>query len=127
MRPDDNDILWNNVFQFPTSAGVTESLIWRKYAPTIVDVHSLGCSRQAAARAKGRNSNYFGAITGNAGDIRSLKSATGISFTIDHVPAEGMEHAHISFTAGSEKNDRNSLKVMLQTKFSSVDTHLCPA
>jgi hypothetical protein len=126
MRPEDSDILWENVFQFPDSGGRTESVVWRKYASTIVEVHALGCIRQSWARDKGRNSTYFGAITGNAGEIRSLKSASGVSFTIEQVPSEGQEHAHIGFTSGSEKNDRNSLKVLLQGKFGALEPHSCP-
>jgi hypothetical protein len=123
----DKDLIWENVFQFPTSGGQTESLVWRKYAATIAEVHALGCGHQAAARQKGKSAAYFGGISGNVGDIRSLKSANGISFTIDHFPDEGQEHAHIGFTAGSQKNDRNSLKVLLRSKFGSVESHTCPA
>lgn len=123
----DKDLIWENVFQFPTSGGQTESLVWRKYAATIADVHVLGCANQSAARQKGKKATYFGAISGNVEDIRSLKSANGVSFTIDHFPNEGLEHAHIGFTAGSQKNDRNSLKVLLRGKFGAIETHTCPA
>jgi hypothetical protein len=127
MRPGDKDLFWENVFQFPTSGGLVESLIWRKYAAALSEVHVLGCVRQTSARADGKNSTYFGSITGNVGDIRSLKSANGISFTLDHIPTEGQEHAHIGFTPGSLKNDRNTLKVLLKGIFGALEPHTCPA
>jgi hypothetical protein len=128
MRREDSDIFWENVFQFPTIAGGCESVIWRKYAETIADVHDLGCEKQAADRNKGRNqSTYFGAITGNVGEIKSIRSANGIGFTIVHVPEEGKFHAHVAFSPGSKKNDRAELKVLLKSKFSALEAHTCAA
>jgi hypothetical protein len=128
MGREDEDLIWKNVFQFPTADGQTESVVWRKYAVLIDDAHKLGCAKQSSDRQKekGRRSTYFGSITGNVGEIRSLKSASGISFTVEHIPQDGLEHAHIGFTPGSQKNDRNSLKVLLQGKFGGVEPHRCP-
>ena len=40
------DLIWENVFQFPSADGYCESVVWRKYAVTIADVHALGCEKQ---------------------------------------------------------------------------------
>lgn len=127
MRAASRDLFWNNVFQFPSDAGGCESVVWRKYAATIEDTHSIGCEKQASDRAKGRaRSTYFGAITGNVGEIRSIKSTRGIGLVVEHAPSEGQFHAHLGFAPGSQKNDRTELKVMLKSKFGSVEAHLCP-
>jgi hypothetical protein len=126
MRDSDQDIFWDGVFQFPSDAGNCESVVWRKYAATIAEVHAMGCAKQISDRDNGRvRSTYFGAITGIVGDIRSMKSACGISFTVVHVPAEGIFHAHIGFSPGSKKNDRSELKVLLRSKFGQVESHTC--
>jgi hypothetical protein len=126
MRREDAEIFWENVFQFPSAAGSCESLIWRKYAVAIADVHGLGCEKQKADRKKGRDqSTYFGAITGNVGDIKAIRSAGGIGFTIVHVPDEGIFHAHVAFSPGSKKNDRSELKVLLRSKFGRLESHKC--
>jgi hypothetical protein len=117
----DQDIIWSNVFQFPSDGGQVESVVWRKYAAAIDDVHALGCNVQSTMREKGRSSTYIGAITGNVGAIRSLKSPNGVSFTVVHHPPEGQAHAHIGFTAGSGKSDRNSLKVRLRSVFGGIE------
>jgi hypothetical protein len=127
MKTKDRDLFWENVFQFPSNAGRCESLVWRKYAVAIDETHDLGCNKQASDRAQGRDrSVYFGAITGNAGEIRSLRSTRGIGLVIDHVPAEGIFHAHLGFSPGSEKNDRTELKAILRLKFGEVEGHQCP-
>jgi hypothetical protein len=126
MRREDENIFWENVFQFPTAAGGCESVIWRKYAMTVADVHNLGCEKQTSDRNKGRHqTTYFGAITGNVGEIKAIRSANGICFTIVHVPDEGVFHAHVAFSPGSKKNDRTELKVLLRSKFSALEAHAC--
>jgi hypothetical protein len=126
MRSQDNDLHWENVFQFPTVDGNVESVIWRKHAISIEDVHRHGCEKQKNDRAKGRSkSTYFGAITGNVGDIRSLQSSGGIRFVVNYVPKEGKAHAHIGFSPGSKKNDRNELKFVLRAKFGNLEPHAC--
>src|SRR4051812_3437948 len=121
MRKEDKDLFWENVFQFPSNQGQCESVIWRAKAPSIEEVHAIGCAKQAADGAKGRaRSTYFGSITGNVGDIRSLKSATGACLVVEHYPDEGDAHAHIGFSPGTNKNDRNELKVLLRDKFGAL-------
>jgi hypothetical protein len=81
---------------------------------------------QAADREKGRTSTYIGAITGNVGAIRALRSASGKSFTVRHVPDEGEEHAHVGFSPDAKKNDRNQLKFLLSSRFGPLENHSCP-
>jgi hypothetical protein len=125
MRPEDKDIIWENVFQFPSKAGRCESVVWRKYAVDVDDVHLLGCEKQTSDRSKEKRSTYFGSITGNVGEIRSIRSGNGAHFTVTHVPEDGVFHAHVGFSDGADKNDRNSLKVLLRAKFGAVEGHAC--
>ena len=125
MRPEEQDIIWKNVFQFSSKHGALESVVWRRYAPTIESVHGLGCKKQTSDRVALKQSTYFGAISACVADIKTIKSANGISFTVEHAPGEGIWHAHIGFSAGSNKNDRNSMKLLLKAKFSPVECHSC--
>ena len=121
-----SDLMWPLVFQFPSDQGRVESVVWRAKAIEIDAVHRLGCEKQASDRSKGRvKSTYFGAITGNIGDIRSIRSA-GAFFTVTHVPEEGEEHAHVGFSPGATKVERNALKFLLGAKFGPVEAHACP-
>jgi hypothetical protein len=77
-------------------------------------------------RGKGKlASTYLGAITGNVGEIRSIRSASA-SFTVIHVPEEGDEHAHVGFSPGATKSERNALKFLLREKFGHLEAHACP-
>lgn len=126
MRNEDKDLFWENIFQFPSNAGNCESVVWRKYAVAIENVHAIGCEKQKSDRSKGRDkSAYFGGLTGRVGDIRAIRSAGGIVFTVLHVPDEGVYHAHIGFSPGSKKTDRSEMKVLLRDKFGPIEAHTC--
>ena len=127
MRDEYKDLLWPAIFQFPSADGCVESVVWRRHARTLKDVHKIGCEKQTNDRAKGRSrSTYFGSITGNVAAIRGLRSKSGISITVVPEPSEGIHHAHLGFSAGYTKVDRTELKVMLHTRFGSLDPHSCP-
>jgi hypothetical protein len=127
MRAEDEDLVWQSIFQFPSDQGQCESVVWRAKAVDIADVHALGCTKQVSDRTKGNlRSTYFGAVTGNVGEIRAIRSATGAFLTIVHVPSEGEAHAHVGFSPGTNKNDRSSLKVQLRSKFGPLEPHSCP-
>ena len=127
MRNEDRDLIWPAIFQFPSDQGQCESVIWRGKVASIAEVHTLGCAKQVSDRSKGRSkSTYFGAITGNVGTVRALRSATGKFFEVVHKPDEGEEHAHMTFSAGTSKNDRNSLKLLLNSAFGPLEPHACP-
>jgi len=127
MRSEDKDLIWANVFQFPTEDGKVESVVWRRHAPAISDVHTHGCEKQASDRGKGKSrSTYVGAITGMVEDIKSCKSKSGSCFTVDPDPTQGIHHVHLGFSAGSTKADRSELKVILRSKFGALEPHSCP-
>lgn len=126
MRKEDLDLFWENIFQFPSNQGQCESVIWRAKAPTIEEINAFGCAKQKSDRDKGRDrSTYFGSITGKVGEIKALKSASGASLTVEHAPDEGEAHAHIGFSPGAKKNDRNELKFLLRGAFEPLDAHTC--
>jgi hypothetical protein len=125
MRREDEDLIWKNIFQFPSDQGQVESVVWRAKVADIKEVHSRGCLKQAADRAKQRSSTYIGAITGNVGAIRALRSGTGKSLTVRHFPNEGDEHAHVGFSPDATKSDRNQLKFLLRSMFGPLEKHLC--
>jgi hypothetical protein len=121
----DLDLLWPLIFQFPSDQGRVESVVWRAKAIELGTVHGLGCEKQMSDRGKGKlTSTYFGAITGNVGEIRSIRSA-GASFTVIHVPEEGDEHAHVGFSPGATKSERNALKFLHREKFGPLEAHAC--
>jgi len=122
-----SELIWQNVFMFRTEHNCCESLAWRKYAPSIADVHNLGCSKQRNDRAAGRNSTYFGALTGNAGNVRNLRSKNGGRFEILHAPDEGIHHVHITFQNVERltKSDKTELKVLIRGQFAARSEHQC--
>jgi hypothetical protein len=117
MIDDSMDLVWETVFVFPSKQGRRESVVWRKYAPKIDDVHALGCRFQSESRA------YRGAITARCGDITLYRNKNGYRLTIEHAPAEGIWHAEISCDASGP--DRVDLISHLKLVFSKLDPHLC--
>ena len=113
---------------FKTDRNFTESVVWRKYAPTISHVHNFGCSKQAVDRANGKPCSYFGALTGNVEDVRGLRSASGARFQVLHVPREGNHHAEISYVQDRQltKNDKTELKSAIKRKILARADHTCP-
>lgn len=130
---DAKELLWLEVFQFPSARGSCESVVWRRYAKTMRVVHRLACDREKALLREGRNKKYFGALTGNVGQIRRVQSQNGHGFTVAHEPSEGRHHVHICYapTAGSTlesltKNDKKELRYSLGKVFGNLDRHTCP-
>lgn len=121
------DLIWSNVFQFPSEANYCESLVWRRYAPTMAEVHTLGCNTQAFKRGQGRNQTYIGALTSNIGRLRCLRSLNGARFIIEQVPDEGQWHLHISFdqTQSLTRNDKAELKKKIKDEFAARSEHAC--
>jgi hypothetical protein len=124
----DGNLVWDNVFMFKTERNFKESVVWRKYAPKICDVHVLGCVKQTADRANGKNCSYFGALTGNVDEIRRIRSKTGAYFEVIHVPVEGIHHAEIGYShdRALTKNDKAELKSEIRRKFHDRADHRCP-
>lgn len=117
MIDDSMDLVWETVFVFPSKQGRRESVVWRKYAPKIDDVHVLGCRFQNESR------RYRGATTARCGDITSYRNKNGHGLTIEHVPAEGRWHAEIC--CGVSGPDRVDLIGHLKSVFSNLDPHVC--
>jgi hypothetical protein len=122
------DLIWDVVFMFKTDKKFRESVVWRKYAATLVEVHALGCNKQRADRTAGKNITYFGALTSNVGRIRKIRSKRGARFQVTHVPDEGIQHAEISYLHDSPltKNDKAELKTGIRKEFSERSEHTCP-
>lgn len=121
---DDHQLIWGNVFQFP--GGQCESLVWRKYAPTDKDVHEIGqdlWARKQAARPR-PDRRYMGFMSAVVGDIRSITTHRGHSFSVEHEPAEGVHHAHVCYDQAAAEPlrpaDKAELKNFLKERFSSL-------
>lgn len=128
MRAADSDLVWHAVFMFKSDRGYCESLVWRKYAQALADVHELGCKKQASDRAAGKDCTYFGALTANIGGVRAIRSKNGARFFIEHRPEEGIYHVHICLKNGDSitKNDKSELKKAIRDHFSERSDHACP-
>jgi hypothetical protein len=112
---------------FKTERNYKESVVWRKYAPTIAEMHAHGCAKQAADREAGKNCTYLGALTGNVDEVRTIRSKNGARFEVLHVPTEGIHHAEIGYLHDRQltKNDKAELKDGLKKKFLVRDDYTC--
>lgn len=128
MGAANSDLIWPAIFMFKTERGYCESLVWRKYAEALADVHELGCIKQSNDRAAGKNCTYFGALTANVGGVRAIRSKNGAKLSVMHHPAEGIHHVHICLVQGDRitKNDKTELKKAVQDHFSERSDHTCP-
>ncbi len=134
---EDVGLIWQRVFEFPRSLG--ESVTWRKYKPTIAEVHALGCDRQAVKKASSPDKNpawtYIGAITAHVEEVRAIETRRGHGFEVEHKPInehgvdEGIYHAEISYRIAEgqpfDKNDKTELKDMIQSVFGLLEEHIC--
>jgi hypothetical protein len=125
------DHLFKKVFEF--EGGKCESLLWRKYASTIEEVHDLGCKQQRLLRTKGRDKTYMGAITGVVGEVRTFKNINGHGFDVVHRPDgdQGIQHAEVCYALALDKsftrNDKAELRLALVRQiFTEVNDHQCP-
>jgi hypothetical protein len=107
-------------FMFPR--GEPESVVWRKYARTDFDVHSVACSSTARAR-------YLGFRSATKAAIVSLKTRNGHGLDVLHDPPEGRYHAVVQFkpVPGHQMNktDRSELKEYLAKTFQGYRPHNC--
>lgn len=85
-----SELIWNYVFMFKTDRNYCESVVWRRYASALIDVHNIGCDKEAADRVQGKDSTYFGTLTGRVERIRAIRSKTGAHFLVVHAPEEGI-------------------------------------
>jgi hypothetical protein len=112
-------LIWQVVFEFPKST--CESVVWRRYAPGVEDVHTIGKDIEEQKKLRRPDVRYVGFISAHVGDVRSIRTANGHSFTVMHEPSEGRHHAHVCYNSACErdltKNDKNELKMMLRKTF----------
>jgi hypothetical protein len=123
------DLIWECVFMFKKERECRESVVWRRYAATLTDVHELGCAKQTTDRNSGKvNCTYFGALTANVDQIRRLRSKTGARFQVLHAPQEGIHHAEVSYLHDRQltKNDKAELKHGIKNTFLDRANHTCP-
>jgi hypothetical protein len=127
-KPEEREFVEERLFEFP-KPDEAESLVWRKYAPTLDAVHKLGCGRQQEKRATKPNWTYEGAITTHVAAIRSIQTKDGHGFSVVHAPDEGIWHAHVCYRKqdGQEFNrvHKMDLKEHLRGVFSDLEPHTC--
>lgn len=126
-----------SVFQFGADENGSrrESVVWRKYAQTMADVHAIGCAIQVAmnARRAGRGRpedvRYQGSIETQVGRVRGIQSGRGHGFDVNHEPDEGIAHAEIAMRAAPNLqlhiNDLQELRDRLFNLFGSLVAHAC--
>ena len=128
---------WEKVFIFPTNKDTKEyygeSVVWRKYAPELDDVHELGCKLEAIKRDRRPQTpaSYVGAPTATCATVRQLKNARGSGFAVVHDPSDGqgLHHSEIRLFRADGKvarSEREELIMMLQGAFGAVAPHQCP-
>jgi hypothetical protein len=125
MYNESKGMLCEAVFQFPK--GLSESVIWRKYAPTTEDVHRIGCEREATKHQTKPKTRYVGFISAVARAIRGIRTRHGHGFALSHEPEEGVYHAAISYRPADDrplsKNEKNELKLALRKVFGELASY----
>lgn len=127
MFNESRELLWpGGVFQFRDDKGRRESLVWRKYAPSVEEVHEIGCRLESPKR------KYVGAITAHSDPLLSFSNQNGHGFDLVHRPEEGGPwHAEICCKANPahqfKKTDKLELIAYLREIFSPVEQHSCLA
>jgi hypothetical protein len=115
-------VIWETAFIF--DQGV-ESVVWRKYAPKIPDVHEFGLHQQRRKLEARPDANYayVGALTASVANVRSIRTARGFQCKVRHDPsnAQGQQHAEVSVhheeNQQTKKSDRADLRVWLKNAF----------
>ena len=132
MTIDGSELFSQPTFPFPKRNGggyFGESVNWNKYAPPPDRVHELGCLREAAKRAAKPDTDiqYFGFIEAEVRIIRSLRTARGHMFSLEHVPSdeEGQHRAEVYFLPNLtdpklRPTDREELRELLVLHFSPI-------
>jgi hypothetical protein len=130
MYHDSMGLIWKQVFQFP--GGQHESLVWRKYAPTVEDVHRLGCQRESEKRETKPDMRYSGFISSTAGAIRGIRTQRGHGFALMHIPEEGLHHIGVFYAPDGgasptslKPGDKGELKLALGQVFGDLIPHSC--
>ena len=115
-----NVFRWECVFEFPSAADRTESVVWRAKILTPELVHDLGCKKEKKDTAKGNI--YIGFITSLVSAIRRMTTTNGHGFEVYHDPTEGIWHAVIKIIIASDyvnltKNDKADIRELMKNIF----------
>lgn len=126
------DLIEERIFEFQTDSTdpekkpLPESVVWRKYASTDNDVHTIGVALEVDRQSKGRaDYRYIGFISAQAGPIRSYRNVNGHGFFVRHDPEEGLHHVHVGLLPCADKKltrlDKNELRTQLVRSIFSKD------
>ncbi|MGN6828881.1 hypothetical protein [Paucibacter sp. M5-1] len=125
-KPAEQEFEEARLFEFPRDE--PESVVWRHYAPSIAEIHQMGCQRQAEKRPAKPSYTYVGAITATAEAIRAIR-VKGHGFQLEHAPEEGLWHAHVSYlkepNAEFNRAHKLDLKEHLRKAFGPLESHSC--
>lgn len=112
-----------------------ESVYWRRYAPTIEDVHTRGCRLETKFRSAGRATalrTYIGARSAHVAALRSVRSQRGHELAVVHVPQDGdLAHAHIAISPNGcrvkkiKQNDKVELAELALRCFGDLERYRC--
>jgi len=127
-----------SIFQFSrdkTDGSRRESVIWRKYAATMAEVHAIGCAIQdrmnhrRAENWKPQDVRYQGSIETRVQRVRGIRSDRGHSFNVNHEPDEGIHHAEVAVAAAEDttlrSTDLQELRDRLFDLFGPLVAHAC--
>ncbi len=123
------ELLWEPFFEFRKRSNQCESVIWRKYARSLRDVHQLGCAEERRRRVEGHNSTYKGATTAGVGSLRDYQNPNGHGFSVNHEPSESQWHAEVCYRISVENAltavDKAELRQAAFDHFSDFRRHVC--
>lgn len=125
---ENSEIFWKKVFLFKTNNKYCESVVWRKYAPSIIDVHVLGNIKVTKDRFTHKNRMYIGAYTCSVSLITNINTSNNIRIGVEHDPSndQGRHHAHLKLLFPEninkpEKNDRSEIILKLKRVFEPIE------
>jgi hypothetical protein len=115
-----------------------ESVFWRKYAPSVVDLHQRGCDIESQKKARAAQQSkpfqpYIGARYVIVSHVTACVTARGFSLQVIHLPENGdRAHSHIAIVpvdgqvpSKIKSNDKTELAACLLEKFGDLHWHRC--
>ncbi len=108
MYKDNENIDWKSVFMFNRNC---ESVIWTKYAKTEEEIHKIGFRIT-------ENKIYSGYCSAIVLLIREI-NIQNYSFKVEHVPEEGIYHAHICYSK-ERREIKKAVRSILKEKLSEI-------
>jgi hypothetical protein len=120
-------VVYESLFEFP--GGQPESVVWRRFCQTDLEVHGIGLSHETSKRVKKPDVLYLGFGTAGAGEIRTIadRNKDGHGFDVKHEPYEGIHHAEVSYQlfgdmpySSLNRNQKQELKFTLGKLFKPI-------